>query len=315
MKSKTSARYAGVWSATPTPLDKQLKLDRGCLPKLVEHHMQLGVRGLFLAGTSGEGMVLPDAQRSQLVQDVVRHNNTFKRKRMLIAVQATDNSAVRVLDNIRRIKSEGADMAVVAQPLFFMKPNDRRLLAYYTEIFDKSPLPIGFYDRGAHSTIAVSNTLLPRLLQHPKVVLVKDSSSNPERMKIALRVRRSRPDLALLNGDEFNTAEYMLAGYDGLLLGGAVFNGYLAGQVVAAAQRGDAEQARRLNERIVRINNATFGGKSRKCWLAGQKRMCVELGIFRTWENYYGYQLTAACEKAIVKLVKREGNALRGISL
>lgn len=307
----SSARrdYAGVWSATPTPFDEALNLDRPSVRRMVNHHVQLGIRGLFLGGTAGEGMMMPDAQYRQLVHDVVRHN----RGRLIIAAQVTDHSVVRVLSNIQRVQDAGADIAVVAQPLFFMKPDDRRLADYYLEIFDRSPLPVGLYDRGRHSTVPVSPALLKRLLKHPKVVLIKDSSSDPDRRAIALRARRDRPSLTLLNGDEFKTAEYMLAGYDGLLLGGAIFNGYLAGRVIAAAAEGRTADAERLDARIRRINYATFGGKSLKCWLSGQKRLCVELGIFSTWRSYYKLPLTPACERTIIRLVEREGNALRGI--
>lgn len=309
MPTRKNAPYAGVWSATPTPLNDRLQLDRKSLPRLVAHHLRLGIKGLFLAGTAGEGMMLPDDQRRQLVRDVVAHN----RGRMTIAVQATDNSAARVLDNIRQIKEDGANIAVVAQPLFFMNFSDRRLLEYYTEIFDRSVLPIGLYDRGHHSTFAISPTVLARLLKHPRVILMKDSSSDADRMKITLRARRSRPELTLLNGDEFKAAEYMIGGYDGLLLGGAIFNGYLAGRIIAAVNDGRHEEARRIDARIVRINNTVFGGIKRKCWLSGQKRLCVELGIFSTWRNYYDYPLTPACEKSIVRLVQREGDVLRGL--
>lgn len=308
MTEARATNYAGVWSATPTPLKENLQLDRGVLPKLVNHHLKLGVRGLFLAGTAGEGMMLPDDQRRRLIRDVVKAN----RGRMIIAVQATDNSAPRVLDNIRHIKADGADIAIVAQPLFFMNATDRNLETYYTDIFDHSPLPVGLYDRGRHSGVAVSPALLKRLLRHPRVVLLKDSSSDPARMEIALRARRARPGLTLLNGDEFKTAEYMIAGYDGLLLGGAIFNGYLAGRVIETARAGRHQEAQRISHRIARINRAVFGGPGYPCWLAGQKRLCVELGIFNTWRNYYGYRLTPACERAILRLVEREGDTLRG---
>ncbi len=306
-KMHPSAPYAGVWSATPTPFTDRLQLDRQSLPRLVNHHLRLGVKGLFLCGTAGEGMVMPDDERRQLVRDVAKHN----RGRMTLAVQVTDNSAVRVLENIKRAKEDGADIAVVAQPLFFMNPSDRRIADYYTEIFDRSELPIGLYDRGRHSTVGISARNLGHLLKHSRVLLLKDSSSDPKRMAIALRARRVRPELTLLNGDEFKTADYMIGGYDGLMLGGAIFNGYLAGQVIAAVAAGNPEAARRIDARIVRMNYTVFGGPSLKCWLSGQKRLCVELGIFRTWRNHYGYPLTAACERAIVRLAERVADVLK----
>ncbi len=300
-------QLGGVWSATPTPFDNKLNLDRPSIPRLVEHHLRLGVKGLFLCGTAGEGMVMPDAQRRQFVRDVVKHN----RGRMVLAVQVTDNSVPRVLENIKQAREDGADIAVVAQPLFFMNATPQRIAGFYTGIFDRSVLPIGLYDRGKYSTIGIPAKVLPGLLQHPRVILMKDSSGDPERMNIALAARGKRKGLTLLNGDEFNTASYMIAGYDGLMLGGAIFNGYLAGQVIAAVAAGNHDEARRIDARIVRMNHTVFGGPSIKCWLSGQKRLCVELGIFRTWSNYYGYPLTAACERAIVRLAQREAAVLK----
>lgn len=304
----SSAPYAGVWSASPTPFDENLELDRDALPGLVEHHLRLGVRGLFLGGTAGEGMAMTEAQFRTLVRDVVRHN----RGRMSIAVQGTDNSSARVLDNIARARDDGADIAVVAQPLFFMNSSERRLEEYYLEIFDKSPLPIGLYDRGAHSANPLTPGMLEKLLKHPRVVLLKDSSGDEEHRRAAFQARAARPELRLLNGDEFMTAEYMLAGYDGLLLGGAVFNGRPAGEVIAAAREGREADAREIGDYIRRINYRVFGGKSLGCWLAGEKRICMEFGIFNSWANYYGFTLTPECEREIVRLVREDGPRLLG---
>jgi len=44
-----------IWSATPTPFTMDREVDRESLGRMVEHHVRLGVDGLFLAGTCGEG--------------------------------------------------------------------------------------------------------------------------------------------------------------------------------------------------------------------------------------------------------------------
>ena len=45
----------GVWSATPTPLTADRRVDADSVDRLVEHHVKMGVTGLMLAGTCGEG--------------------------------------------------------------------------------------------------------------------------------------------------------------------------------------------------------------------------------------------------------------------
>jgi len=114
MKDLNRENIAGVWSATPTPFTDALKLDIEAIPRLVEHHLRLGVKGIFLGGTSGEGPWMSDSMRVELAKEVVKSNQD----RMLLAVQVTDNSAIRMIDNIKRIEDSGVDIAVIAPPFF-----------------------------------------------------------------------------------------------------------------------------------------------------------------------------------------------------
>ena len=169
---------------------------------------------------------------------------------------------------------------------------------------------MGIYDRGRHSPVFIPNSILGEIYAEPKVILAKDSSSDPARRRIALAARKKRPSLRLLTGDEFTCDEYLRAGYDGLLLGGGVFNGFLAGQIVAAAAAGDFALARRLQERMNRIMFDVYGGKTIACWLAGEKHLLVEMGIFRTWKNHLGYTLTPSCRKAIRRVMEKDRDVL-----
>src|SRR5688572_16905148 len=96
MHTIPAEKMRGVWSATPTPFDDQGRVDAASVERLVEHHLRLGVKGLFLAGTCGEGAWMPNSERRRLVQSVVAAN----KGRMVVSVQVTDNSAARILDNM-----------------------------------------------------------------------------------------------------------------------------------------------------------------------------------------------------------------------
>src|SRR5208283_186826 len=156
----------GVWSATPTPFTNDLQLDTLAVKRLVGHHRRLGVNGLFLAGTCGEGACMPERQKRTLVQTVVKH----AKGKMLIAVQVTDNSAARILDNIRAAKEDGADIAVIAPPLYLMNATPENVLALYTQAIRQSSLPVGIYDRGKHSHVAVPDAILPEIYAENNVV-------------------------------------------------------------------------------------------------------------------------------------------------
>jgi dihydrodipicolinate synthase/N-acetylneuraminate lyase len=296
----------GVWSATPTPLTQKMTVDTQSVKRMVDHHLRLGIRGLFLAGTCGEGAWMPERQKRLLVETVAK----YARGKMLVSVQVTDNSAARILDNMRTVREGGADIAVIAPPLFLLNATPRTLLNLYRQAIRESPLPVGIYDRGNFGSLVVPNDVLAQIYTEPKVIIVKDSSTNPVRRDIALAVRRKRPDLRLFDGDEFHCVDYLKAGYDGLLVGGGIFIGHLAGMIVKAVADGDLLRAEKLQQRMNRIMYAVYGGKKITCWLSGLKRLMVEMGVFRTWNNYLDYPLTASCLRDIQKVLVKDRDVL-----
>lgn len=299
-------RFRGVWSATPTPFTDSYKVDKPCVRRLVEHHLRLGVQGLFVCGTCGEGPWMTNAQRATVIRTVCEASAG----RLLVAAQVTDNSAGRIVDNMKMVADEGADIAVIAPPSFLVNATDANVVRLYLDAADRSPLPVGIYDRGNRGDVPVSNAVLKRIYAHEKVVLAKDSSMEPARMRIALAERRRRAGLALLNGFEFDCVAYLKAGYDGLLLGGGIFNGRLAGMLIEAVAAGDLDAAGQLQKRMNRLMWDVYGGKRVGCWQSGMKELLVRLKVFRTHRNLLGYELTDACSRAIDRAIAREREVL-----
>ena len=260
-KSRRTKKAGIVWSATPTPFTDAMKIDTVAVRRLVAHHLQLGVEGLFLAGTCGEGPWMTEQQRRKMVQTTAG----YAKGKLKLAVQVTDNSAARILDNIRMAKEDGADIAVIAPPFYLLNATPDRILDVYVEAIRKSPLPVGIYDRGTLGTVFVPNDVLGKLYGEKNVAMVKDSSSDPKRMKIALAAREKRPRLKLLTGNEFKAIDYIKAGYDGLLLGGGIFNGYMAHGIIEAVRAGDIELAEKRQQHMNQFMFAVYGGKKIKC--------------------------------------------------
>ena len=289
----------GVWSATPTPLTADRRVDPLSVERLVEHHVKLGVTGLMLAGTCGEGPWLVDADRAALVRTAV----AASRGRLRIAMQVTDNSAERTLANIEQAAGWGVELAVVAQPYFFLNATPERQLAYYRGIARRSALPMGFYDRGKASPYQLPDAQLAELLAEPNLAMVKDSSQSPAHRALFLAARTQRPGLVLLDGDEFDAVTYLSAGYDGLLLGGGIFNGGIARRIIRAVKNGDMAEAARQQARMNDLMWRVYGGPKIECWLTGLKELLVQMKIFSTNVNLLDYPLTAECRRQITEAV------------
>jgi len=299
-------RIGGVWSAAPTPLTDDMKVHVNDVKRMVDHHIRLGVSGLFLAGSNGEGPWLPDNERRKLVQSVVKH----VKGALIVAVQVTDNSSARILDNIRVAEEDGSDIAVIAPPNFFMNATATNFKKHYLDAVRESSLPIGIYDRGDFGPVSVPDTALKTVYMEKNVVLIKDSSINKEHALIALAARKKRPELRILTGYEFGCVEYLKMGYDGMLLGGGVFNGYIAGKILEAVKSGNIMLAECLQKRMNRIMYAVYGGKKISCWLSGEKKLLVEMGILSTWKNFPDYPLTKKCIRAIERILEKDADVL-----
>ena len=103
----------------------------------------------------------------------------------------------------------------------------------------------------------------------------------------------------ILSGDEFDCVRFLRAGYDGLLLGGAVFNARLATGIIAAVRAGDLAAARRRQARMNDLMWRVYGGPGITCWLAGLKELLVLMGLFSTRNNLLGYELGKSDRKRI----------------
>ena len=296
-------QFDGVWSAMTTPLTQSGEVDADSVGRLVEHQLQLGIKGFFLAGTAGEGPFLPDRERARLVECVVKHTAG----RVPIAMQITDNSAERMIENLWRYQDLGIDIAVIAPPFFQLEATQEFMLELYQQVIDASNVPVGIYNRGKFSSVFISPETLGRILDNSKVILCKDSSSQEEFKTAILDAKRRRGGtLAALCGDEFNSVPYLASGYDGVLFGGACFNGAYAVEMHRLVREGRIDDAKKLQEHLNSVMFKVFGGESIKCWLAGQKELMVRLGIFNTPKCLVNYHLDDECSKAIDDVIAEE---------
>jgi len=290
-----------IWSATPTPLTADLTIDLPSVGKMISEAVASGIQGVFLAGTCGEGPWLPDRERMRLVRAVA----AAAKGRLKIAVQATDNSVPRILENIRQATEAGADYAMIAAPATFMNATPDRIVALFTEAADASPLPIGIYDLGRHRPVMIPEDRLHEVYLRPNVRFVKDSSGSPTRQKAALGARRAKPALQLFNGDEFRCFDYLKAGYDGFMFGGAAATAPQLRQIAAAFAKGDFERASALDNEMKKTLFGIYGGEQIACWLSGLKYYMVCRQLFSSTSSYLGYPLTDACRAFIEEYASR----------
>lgn len=292
MKPQSAVR---IWSAVPTPLTPAFRVDEGAVERMVLDAVRNGIQGLFLAGTCGEGPWLPDREKQILVRTAAR----AARGQLKIAAQASDNSVPRILENVQLAAEAGADYAIIASPATFMNATPERVVALFTDAVNASPLPMGIYDLGSHRPVVIPETRLREIYLLPNVHLVKDSSGAPARRTAALAARQAKPALQLFNGDEFRCLEYLQAGYDGFMFGGAVAIAPQLNRIAQLYAAGRLDEVAAVDAEMKEVLYGIYGGKAIACWLTGLKYYMVRRGLFATTTSFLGYPLTDECRAYI----------------
>ncbi|MCC6444894.1 MAG: dihydrodipicolinate synthase family protein [Armatimonadetes bacterium] len=267
---------ATVWSATPTPFLADGSLDREGITRLVKQHLRLGVSGLFVGGTCGEGALMTAADREDLVRLVKREAG----KALHIAAHVSDTSAARVSDNIRRMADAGADSVVIAPPFMVADFCNRAFMRrYFLEPIESARIPVGIYVRTPPPGMELDLSLWDEAIAHPKVRFVKDSSASEEYMRHFIALKACRSDLTLLTGYEFDVMAAAAAGYDGCLVGTGILNAGMIARGLSALAEGRRDEAERWQAR----SNAFLYDLFRpdiSGWMSGLKYALRKLGVF-----------------------------------
>ena len=59
---------SGLVAAVVSPMDKNGELNVGIVPKVVDHLESKGITGIYIAGSTGEGMSLTDEERRAVAE-------------------------------------------------------------------------------------------------------------------------------------------------------------------------------------------------------------------------------------------------------
>ena len=300
-----------IWSATPTPFLDDGSLDEPGIDRLVEQHLKLGVSGLFVGGTCGEGGFMLDRQRTELVRLLKRAVDDA----LHIAAHVSDTSAARVTENIGRMADAGADSVVIAPPFLVADFCNRDfLLRYFLEPMESAAVPVGIYIRPPLGKMELAPALWDEIIAHPRVKFVKDSSASPDFVRHFVEVRKQRPELTLLTGFEFDVVSAVAAGYDGCLIGTGILNARLIRRALDALAAGNPTAARAWQDRSNEFLHDLFRPDTTG-WMAGLKYALRKLGIFSSEFCHLAFPITDEDRRRIDAALERENEFIQGAAM
>ncbi len=220
-------------------------------------HLDAGLDGILVAGSSGEAALLDSAERRTITEwarEVVQPHQW-------LLVGTGSESTRETIARCRDAKDAGADAVLVVAPHYFLKRmSEAALLAHYRAVADASPLPVLLYNMPAYAHLVLSPELVHTMAQHDNVIGMKDSAGNLAMLEQYLTAQSD--SFRVVTGHGGTAASAIARGASGAILAIALYGALPTRVMISAALDGDHDQAAQMQLPLVPLASdiaAAFG--------------------------------------------------------
>lgn len=240
---------AGIFAPVTTPFAAGGDIDTRAFASNVTAHMDAGLAGVVVCGSTGEAALLDESERSSLVE--VAREAVPRSKAVIVGAGAESTRyAIRLAKNAA---ARGADAVLVVAPHYYSTSmTAEALLRHYRAIADASSIPLIMYNIPKYMHFAFPKDVVAALSRHPNIVGIKDSSGNKDLLAGFMESRSATFSVLVGNGALLQHA--LQTGATGGILGVSLFAPSLALEVFAAMKRGDVATATAAQERLAPLH-------------------------------------------------------------
>ena len=237
------ARFGAVVTAMVTPFDDLGGLDLDAAAALARWLADHGSDGLVVAGTTGEGSTLTDAEKLDLWRAVAA----------AVAIPVVANTGSNDTAHSVHLTRQAADCGaagVLAVTPYYNRPSQAGLEGHFRAIAEATELPVMLYDIPSRSGRKISHDVMVRLARDvPNIAGVKDAAGDvaaTARLVAAVPAR-----FEVYSGNDDHTLALLALGAVGVVGVATHWVGLEMAELVVAAGKGDLAHAREINGRLL----------------------------------------------------------------
>src|SRR5436305_10896512 len=263
--------FHGVFPYLVSPVDADGNIRTKVLAKLCDDLIQAGVHGLTPLGSTGEFAYLDREQRSAVVQTTI---DAAQRRVPVIAGVASTSTADAVAQ-AKAYQQLGADGILAILEAYF-PISDAQVESYFRAIADAVDIPVVMYTNPQFQRSDLSLEVIARLAAHPRIVAIKDASTNTGRLLSI--INRCGDLIDVFSASAHIPAAVMLIGGVGWMAGPACIVPRQSGEVDHLCKAKRWDEALHLQRRLWRLNEAFARYNLAACIKAGLAIQGYEVG-------------------------------------
>ena len=244
-----------IITALVTPFDTSGQVNLPVVRQVVRHNLAMGVRCLYVCGSTGEGFSLSPAERKSVAE--VACDELRGKGGVIVNVSHLEfDVAVELAAHAR----QAGAVAVSSLPPLYYPVTRHEIERYFLRLLDRVELPMTLYNIPMLSRIALDQAMAARLAEDPKFVGIKHSTEDTFLLSQFKKIAGGR--LTVWSGRDAYYLGGLAMGADGAI--GSSFNlmGDLFIRITHAYRAGQVERARLVQARTndVHWRLQTHGG-------------------------------------------------------
>ncbi len=241
----TAADLGVLMAAIASPVDPDGALRTDLLSTLVEDYVRRGVEGIYCCGSSGEGLLLSDDERTRVVETAVE----AAADRIPVVAHVGALSTREAISLAQRAQRAGASALSMIPPIYYSY-GAHAVVDHYRAVLDAVDLPLIVYNIPQFTGTEFTLESAGALLGDPRIIGLKQTAHN---MYALERMKDAFPDKAYINGFDEVFVPALAAGARGTIGTTVGLQIELFLQARRLLEQGDLPGAQRVQSRINRV--------------------------------------------------------------
>ncbi len=188
--------FTGAGTAIVTPF-KNGAIDYEAYTRLVEWQITEGISAIIVAGTTGEGSTLTDAEHKEIIKYTVE----LVKGRVPVVAGTGSNDTAYAIELSKYAEEVGADGLLLVTP-YYNKATQKGLIASFTAVADAVNIPIILYNVPSRTGCNLLPETAAILAEHPNIVGIKEASGNLSQIAKLASLTKGKLDIYSGNDDQ-----------------------------------------------------------------------------------------------------------------
>ena len=152
------AGFRGVYPALITPMTAGGELNEAALREVIEFNIQAGVHGFWVAGGTGESVLLEDEENMRIAE-IVSDQARGRIENIMHVGAATTARAVKLAEHAAKSGVE----AICCVPPFFYRQSDEAIVEHYRAVGAAANLPLFVYNLPQATGVEITPEMMQKI--------------------------------------------------------------------------------------------------------------------------------------------------------